>query len=244
MARRRSWKSIFDKLNDELAAMTFAPPVAAIYNPLEYARAVHDKYLRRYGQGKKKAVFLGMNPGPWGMAQTGVPFGEISFVRDWLQIEARVNKPDVEHPKRPIAGFECTRSEVSGRRFWGYLQELFGEAESFFADYFVLNYCPLVFMEEGGRNRTPDKLPRAEREALFAACDEALRAVLDRLQPRVLIGVGRFAADRGRVPGLGDGLEVAQILHPSPASPLANRGWAEVAHRQLGELDIDWPRFP
>ena len=36
----------------------------------------------------KRVVFLGMNPGPFGMAQVGVPFGEVAAVRDWLRIDA------------------------------------------------------------------------------------------------------------------------------------------------------------
>ena len=91
---------------------------------------------------------MGMNPGPWGMAQTGVPFGEIDAVRNWIEIEEPVEKPDNEHPKRPIEGFDCQKSEVSGRRLWGLFSEKYPKAEDFFADHYVVNYCPLVWMEE------------------------------------------------------------------------------------------------
>ena len=115
---------------------------------------------------------MGMNPGPWGMAQTGVPFGEINFVRDWIGINESVARPEHEHPKRKIEGFACQRSEVSGRRFWGLFQEKFEKCDLFFEDHFVANFCPLVFMEETGRNRTPDKLPKVEKEALDQFCQE------------------------------------------------------------------------
>ena len=82
-----------------------------------------------------------MNPGPFGMVQTGVPLGEIAAVRDWMGIEATVEKPATENPKRPIEGFACTRSEVSGRRLWGLFAERFGTAEAFFTDHFVANYA-------------------------------------------------------------------------------------------------------
>ncbi len=185
---------------------------------------------------------MGMNPGPWGMAQTGVPFGEIGFVRDWLGIEGAVDAPPEEHPKRPIEGFDCARSEVSGRRLWGWAAERFGTPERFFERFFVWNYCPLVFMEESGRNRTPDKLPAAEREPLFAACDEALRRAVDALGPSRVVGIGRFAEDRARH-CLADRPDTAVggILHPSPASPAANRGWAEQAERQLVAQGIELP---
>src|SRR5580704_6843533 len=147
------------KLSADAGRLTFSVPVAYVYNPLEYAWAAHELYLRKYGAGRKRVVFLGMNPGPFGMAQTGVPFGEVAAVRDWLKINAKIGKSEQEHPKRPITGFDCARSEVSGRRLWGLFAERFGEAEKFFAGHFVANYCPLVFCEAGGRNITPDKLP-------------------------------------------------------------------------------------
>ena len=111
------------KLCAELEPLKFSPPVTHVYNPLVYARAPHDQYLQRFAASKKRVLYLGMNPGPYGMAQTGVPFGEVSMVRDWLGIEAAVKRPADEHPKRPIAGFACTRSEVSGARLWGSLKE-------------------------------------------------------------------------------------------------------------------------
>lgn len=225
-----------------MSPLRFSTPVSHVYNPLEYARQPHREYLERYGSAPKEVLLVGMNPGPWGMAQTGVPFGEIALVRDWLGIAGEIDKPDPEHPKRPIEGFECTRSEVSGRRLWGWARERFGSPERFFERFFVWNYCPLVFMEESGRNRTPDKLPANERRPLFESCDRALARTVDHLRPRLLVGVGKFAETRARqVLGDRDGLEIGTILHPSPASPRANRGWAEQAERQLEELGITLP---
>ena len=148
--------------------------------------------MSRYGGGRKEVLLLGMNPGPFGMAQTGVPFGDVTMVRDWLGIVAPVTKPPDEHPKRPVLGFECRRTEVSGTRLWGWARDRFITPERFFERFFVANYCPLAFMESSGANRTPDKLPRAEQQALFSACDEALRDVVRALRPRIVIGVGGF----------------------------------------------------
>ncbi len=231
--------AITDDLVVELSGLSFAPPTAYVYNPLVYARAPWDMYCEKYGQGEREVLMLGMNPGPFGMAQVGVPFGEVAAARDWLGIQAEVGKPDPEHPKRPILGFGCTRSEVSGRRLWGWAAERFKTPEAFFSRFFVANYCPLVFMEEGGRNRTPDKLPKAEREALFAACDRALLRTMDQLKPSLALGVGKFAEDRLKaVAGDRPGLKIGRILHPSPASPAANRGWAAQVEVQLKELGI------
>jgi len=218
--------------------LEFRPPVAYVYHPLVYARAPHEAYLERYARPGIEALLVGMNPGPFGMAQTGVPFGEVALVRDWLGIEARVGKPDKEHPARPIEGFACPRSEVSGARLWGWARKRFGAPERFFARFFVWNYCPLVFMEESGRNRTPDKLPARERDPLFAACDEALRALAEHLGPRHVIGVGTFAYSRARAALEGRPFELGLVPHPSPASPAANRGWAPLAEAALIEHGI------
>lgn len=227
------------RLSAQVGRLKFQPPVTHVYNPLTYAWKAHEAYLRRFGNGRKRVVFLGMNPGPFGMVQTGVPFGEIAAMRDWLGIRAGIGRPAAEHPKRPVLGFDCPRSEVSGRRLWKLFAERFGSPERFFAGHFVANYCPLAFCEAGGRNQTPDKLSRAERNRLFAICDEHLRRVLEILQPEWLVGIGGFAAERGRLVSENTKIHVGQILHPSPASPKANRhDWTKTATRELVQLGV------
>jgi single-strand selective monofunctional uracil DNA glycosylase len=220
------------KLSLAVGQMEFSPPVTHVYNPLDYAWAPHEQYLRRFGGGRKRIVFLGMNPGPFGMVQCGIPFGEIAAARDWLGIDAPVGKPARENPKRPVEGFACPRSEVSGRRLWGLFQERFGSAEAFFAEHFVANYCPLAFFD-GGRNLTPDKLPAREAGPLYAACDAHLRELAAALRPDWIVGVGGFAETRAAEALQGTATRIGRVLHPSPASPAANRGWAEAATRQL-----------
>ncbi len=219
-------------------ALSFGPPVTHVYNPLRYARAPHEQYLARFGAGKGRVILLGMNPGPFGMAQTGVPFGEVGHVREFLGIEGKVGRPPHEHPKRPVEGMACTRAEVSGARLWGWAQQRFGTPARFFARFFIVNYCPLAFLEDSGRNRTPDKLPKAEREPLFAACDRALVQTVALLEPEMIVGVGAFARDRARLV-LGDTRPVGMVLHPSPASPRANRGWEAQAEADLAALGIE-----
>ncbi len=229
-------------LAERVERMRFADPVCCTYDPLVYAREPHERYLTRYGRGPREVLLLGMNPGPFGMVQTGVPFGDVVMVREWLGVTGRVERPAQAHPKRPVLGFECKRREVSGSRLWGWARDRYGSAEAFFARFFVANYCPLAFVEESGRNRTPDKLPREEREALFAACDDALRSVVAHLAPRFVIGIGAFAERRARAALEGWDCAVATILHPSPASPLANRGWAQAVEKQLAALGVDLSR--
>ena len=226
------------ELSATVDAMRFAPPVTHVYNPLDYAGEIHDNYLRRYGEGRKRVVFIGMNPGPFGMAQIGVPFGEINTARDWLGLEGAVGQPALSNPKRPVEGFACKRSEVSGQRLWGLFRERFGSPDAFFAEHFVANYCPLAFFEDG-RNLTPDKLPVAEQAPLLAACDDHLRSLIDILQPEWVVGSGVWAEQRARS-ALGEAgkLQFGRILHPSPASPAANRGWSAAASKQLADLGI------
>lgn len=225
------------RLSASLAGLRFAAPVSHVYDPLTYAWAAHADYLRRYGAGRKRVVFLGMNPGPFGMVQCGIPFGELTVARDWLGISAPIDRPVVENPARPIEGWACRRSEVSGRRLWGLFQQRYGNAEAFFAEHFVANYCPLAFFDHG-RNLTPDKLPAAETAPLEAACDAHLRALVEALQPEWLIGVGGFAEARAAAALRGYDIRIGRVLHPSPASPAANRGWAAAAEKQLLALGV------
>ena len=229
-----------DKLIRQLARLRFAEPVTHVYNPLVYAKEPHTKYIKKYAKTKKRVFFLGMNPGPFGMAQTGIPFGEIDHAANFLKVKDEVKQPKQTHPKRPVLGFDCPRSEVSGRRLWGSFSSHFGTANQFFKKHFVANYCPLVFMEASGKNRTPDKLQKEERDKLFKICDPYLQLMVEQLEPEFVVGVGRFAKDRAAAALEGYDVKIAQILHPSPASPWANKDWWGTVQRQMKDQEI-WP---
>ena len=233
---------ITDKLIMELGVLQFGPPVTHVYNPLVYARKAYDEYLARYGSGTKEIVLLGMNPGPWGMAQSGIPFGEINLVKNWLKIKTDVGTPRVVHPKRPVTGFDCKKSEVSGKRLWGWARQSFGTPKKFFKRFFVANYCPLLFLESGGRNRTPPSLKLSDRKPLMNVCDQALRNTIVHLKPRYVVGVGTFARDRALSALEGMDLVIGGITHPSPANPRANRGWEKVIVKELNNLGIKLDR--
>ncbi|UCF30593.1 MAG: single-stranded DNA-binding protein [bacterium] len=228
-------------LAGSLAEFRTPAGVSYICNPLDYAREPHELYLERYGGPPKEVVLLGMNPGPWGMAQTGVPFGEVTVVRDWLHIDGAVTRPTVSHPKRPIEGFQCTRREVSGSRLWGWAKGRYPSPGAFFSRFFVANYCPLVFYDADGRNITPDRLPREARNRLYPACDEAVVRLVDHLGAKWVLGVGRFAADRAAEALAGMDVRTGRVTHPSPANPRANRGWEILMELELKELGIEIP---
>ena len=232
------FESTINELNDGLRPLKFGPPVTHVYNPLEYARESYRQYHAKFASTPKEVVFLGMNPGPWGMAQTGVPFGEISAVRDWMKINAPVGAPVDMHPKRPVSGFACTKKEVSGRRLWGWAKKTFQTPKQFFSRFFVANYCPLLFIENSGRNRTPDQIRVAERSPLQAVCDRALRRTVESLKPHYVVGIGKFAESRARAALIDHKVKIGMITHPSPANPAANRGWEPVIIKQLADLGI------
>jgi single-strand selective monofunctional uracil DNA glycosylase len=210
----------------------YADPVRVVYNPVAYASAPHRAYLDRFGVNKKRVFLLGMNPGPWGMAQTGVPFGEVGLVKNWMGISGAVKQPKAPHPKVPVRGFDCPRSEGSGKRLWGWAQKR-GNADWFFSRFFVWNYAPLCFLAESGANITPDKLKPRERAELLAICDRALAEVIGVLEPTAFVGIGNFAASR-LAQVVGDRAPIEKLLHPSPANPRANAGWEQEAERVLG----------
>jgi len=225
----------------DLKMIPFHAPVANVYDPADYAREPLKMYLEKYGQAPKRVVFVGMNPGPWGMVQTGVPFGEVNLVRDWMGIEGNVGVPERPHPKRPVEGFTCRRREVSGQRLWGWARRRFGSSERFFRENFVLNYCPLAFFDERGRNLTPEKLRVSDRETLFGLCDDASRESIRVLEPQFVLGIGKFAFERLSFALEGMKVRIGRITHPSPANPMANRGWEDIIEKELAKLGITLP---
>ncbi len=225
-------------LRESLRGLSFSAPVTHVYQPLDYAWRGHEAYLERYARTEKSVFFLGMNPGPYGMAQTGVPFGEVASVRDWLGITAQVDPPANEHPKRRIEGWNCARSEVSGRRLWGLFRQRFVHAGVFFSNHYVHNFCPLVWMRESGANITPVQLPKSELQDVESACLQHLQQVVTLLKPTWLIGIGGYAEQRLMKIADSKQHRIGRILHPSPASPAANRDWAGVVTSELVRLGV------
>ena len=209
--------------------------VAHATNPLNYAWPHHEQYLLKWGNRGGHTLLLGMNPGPWGMAQTGVPFGATGVAQSFLQIEAReLETPSNAHPKRPIEGMALERQEVSGTRLWNLMQTHFGTVEETFDNIFIVNHCPLLLLGETGKNLTPNNLPAAIMAPVLKACDEHLLDVIDIMGVTRVVGIGKYAEQRARLamgagksgPGVsrdGRSIRIDTCWHPSPASPLANR---------------------
>ena len=196
--------------------------VAHVTNPLDYAWAYHEQFIDRWSEFGATTLLLGMNPGPYGMAQTGVPFGATAMARDILQIKERdVRTPPGAHPKRPIEGLSMERQEVSGTRFWSMLSDHYGSTETIFSNIYVVNHCPLLILGETGRNVTPVDLPKASIEPVLKACDNHLKSVVDIMAIESVVGVGNYAKKRAQ--SVLNNVHIDSMWHPSPASPLANR---------------------
>ena len=196
--------------------------VAHVTNPLDYAWEFHEQFIDKWSEFGATTLLLGMNPGPYGMAQTGVPFGATAMARNILQIEERdVQTPLGAHPKRPIEGLSMERQEVSGTRFWSMLSDHYGSTEAIFSNIFVVNHCPLLILGETGRNVTPVDLPKSTIEPVLRACDRHLKSVVDIMGIETVIGVGNYAKKRAQ--SVLNGVHIDAMWHPSPASPLANR---------------------
>lgn len=220
--------------------------VTHVYRPLDYAWKPHKAYVERFAGDRKKVLLVGMNPGPWGMGQTGVPFGDVEIVGKWLGLEGiPVKQPEHLHPKRPVMGWKCHRGEGSGRRLWGYLRDRFETPQRALQDLFIVNHCPLLMYTEEGTNVTPDKLPKKQREELLAVCNEGLQRMIEALEPQTLVGIGRYAEGcaESANEAFGGDREVLRILHPSPASPLANRDggrhWRADVDRVLAQAGVE-----
>ncbi|XP_071451729.1 single-strand selective monofunctional uracil DNA glycosylase-like isoform X1 [Hetaerina americana] len=228
VSERQSDYSVADRLlaiecalSNCLNDLKFTSPVSYVYNPLDYAFHLHSMFVKKYCDSTKRLLFLGMNPGPWGMAQTGIPFGEVSMVRDWFELNAVVGRPLREHPQRLVRGLSCHRSETSGRRFWGLLRRICSTPECALANAVVYNHCPLLLLSESGRNITPAELKKEQLDLIRKPCDAALVNVLRLLHVGVIVAIGKYAETRAKFvlrenPDLKEHIMIFYLPHPSP----------------------------
>lgn len=191
-----------------------------VCDPLVYAWDNYEAFIRLSARAGQKVLFLGMNPGPYGMMQTGVPFGDVMMVRDYLGISGDIDMPAAQPENKPIVGMKTTKREASGMKFWG-MAASYGDPESFFSAAAVLTYCPLVFID-GKRNVTPSELPRSDRRTIDSICQGYLERMMDILRPRKAIALGHYAEERLRKAGIDDPV---YFPHPSPRNPSSSAFW-------------------
>jgi single-strand selective monofunctional uracil DNA glycosylase len=223
-----SLNGIINTLSHNCEKINFSGQGLVVYNPLNYAKLATAQYLDTYGQGRKEVLFLSLNPGPFGMAQTGIPFGDVYWVTKYLKIHNTIEQPkDAVHPKRPILGFDCTRKDVSADRFWKLISSFYPNATTFFQKNFLWTFAPLYFCDKSGKNITPDKINLVSRKELEQICLEALKNIILSLQVNNVISIGAYVYKN--VLKLDaevlNKIEVENIPHPSPLNPANNKGW-------------------
>ena len=183
---------------------------------------------------------LGMNPGPFGMAQTGVPFGDVAMVRDFVGITGRVGKAAAR--ASAAAGDGLRLPPLGGERHavLGLGARPFRDARS------GSSTAPSsrtgarsCSWRSRARNRPPDKLRAGERAQLFAACDDALVADRGGARGRRSSSASAASPSSARETALGGDVEIGRILHPSPASPAANANWAGLVDAELRALGFE-----
>lgn len=307
-------------LSDRLDALP-SPAGVITYNPLRYMRAAHECYLERFCDSfpadvlgldgdphrhvpiasTRSYLILGMNPGPWGMVQTGVPFGDVRNAAEILRLTTRCPHPsrggrhewymhkdgtichacgEVEkvapalaefpprmHPQRPVLGFACARREASGERLWGGLSTIWEDTlstkqtcvvdvervliEAVLGDCFAMNYCPLAYFaeDERGTNVTPEEFrksgPRRDLEyaaALEAACTPYLSAVIEAMQVKTILAVGRYAEGKAKIVAAlrpaNSRPRVVYLTHPSPLATRSAAEWATNARAAMSTAGV------
>lgn len=230
-------KKTIEKANSELHLLYKDIPYF-IYNPLEYCLDPFIQYLEKGGE-KRDIVFLGMNPGPFGMMQNGIPFGASNFVNNYLNIEKDFDKQKIEkeHPKYKIIGKNIERQEISGTKLWGLIQSFYPDSNTFLENQIVLNYLQLAILDkEKGKNITPDKLNKDVRTKIENICDNQLREILDILESKVLIGVGKYSYDS--LLRVKKNEKVIKINHPSPLNARYFKTWTEDTKKLLIDENI------
>lgn len=278
--------------SDALDRLSRPAGVSHVYNPLAYMRRAHEQWLAQFevfvdyqGESVSCATYekspdefaratqsrpyliLGMNPGPWGMVQTGVPFGDVANANTILGYRRgdQIPAPDPDrvtlHPKRPVQGFACTRREASGERLWGGLCKVWEkpafdanvhEIDAVLADCFAVNYCPLAYFADDGKgtNVTPDAfrksgpyrdLPYAND--LDALCSSYIAAIMQAFRTRVVLAVGRYAETMAKVivtSAMPADVrpKVVYLTHPSPLATRSAGEWAAMAQREMSAAGV------
>lgn len=211
-----------------------------VYNPLDYAWEPHKEYIKKYGGLGAQTIIMGMNPGH-GMGNTGIPFGCPKKVRNYLKIkDCKVRKPEKMHPKRKIQGLNCKKPEISGKRIWKLIEEIYGPPDNAFKNIFIINHFPLWMFNDSGQNITPEKLNRKKVKKIFDICDQYVIDVAKILKIKTIVGVGKYAermAENVTEKKEMKHIKKKMIPHPSPANPLANKEkgaiWRKIAANTL-----------
>ncbi|XP_073819638.1 uncharacterized protein isoform X2 [Musca autumnalis] len=165
-----------------------------IYNPLDYdAAKIHKDYLKRYLKGPKRVLFVTMNPASHGELQTGIPFGHMPTIREYMKLKSTIIDSPVPHPSED----EEQERENNSIYFWQMIREIFYSQNfflsKFFQQRFVHSFCPLAFIDGEKQFVTLENLPdKTYRKEVTKACVHILEKQLKLLQPDMVIVMGGY----------------------------------------------------
>jgi single-strand selective monofunctional uracil DNA glycosylase len=224
---------------------SLAPRIAAstgwkIWNPGLYAASWHALFRKEYPASAGCILVFGLNPGPYGMAQTGIPFTDLKRLREHLPrlakgLERRgCSLAGVGLAPRSLRPYLSRTFESSAVRVYRFLSRGWGSAEDGWRSVVVANPCSLLFMDAAGENRTPADLvgavsrrtgslvaARRLRERCNALRRLAAREAVRVLSPRGVVLLGKDA-QRAMQTGIAPLLGPDSILgweHPARAVP-------------------------
>jgi len=234
-----------DRLSERLAAL---PPVGDLValDPTRYCRSAWAAYLQMAAR-LGCVLVVGMNPGPHGMAQTGVPFTD-PWIVDELDLQApRADVPPADipavgswrHRSHRARGVLGSKREESAKRLWPLLREIcapyaaVGPSADKIAEatrrvcneVLLVNALPICWLDPAGKNVSAEQVekraPAQVREGLRDLVNEWLQAVADILRPAAVIGVGRWAREFVTDLDVDHFVEIPfrdGIKHPSPSA--------------------------
>jgi single-strand selective monofunctional uracil DNA glycosylase len=238
MRRARAGKIDGDPLGAAIrfSSRRFAPLARSIaratgwlvLDPSRYGERWHAPFRRLYPPRARPLLVFGLNPGPYGMAQTGIPFTDLKRLAQGLPRLAAELARSGERLSLPglapssLQPFLTRTFESSSVRVHRFLRLAHGSAERAFREVVFVNPCPLLFIDRAlGENRTPADLPRALRAGVDEARVEVVSVAVARLRARGAIVLGRDAAAALSVPlraRLGE-RAVVEWEHPARAVP-------------------------
>jgi len=218
--------------------------VAAI-DPTSYAFGNYTRFMQLAASGPRLALFVGMNPGPHGMAQTGIPFGDVDTARVLLggadTIDPLPGLRAASGAAWDCKGLAYHRGEQSGMRLWSALSQLCGSPQAALERCCIVNYCPLYMVGPELENITPSDLPRRHdiTRALEAACDEHLRQLVLGLEVKTVLSFGSYAHASARRALSGFPVDFYTTPHPSPRRGSAAEWIASALPLLAGVLGVD-----
>jgi len=168
-----------------------------VWNPALYALDIYQEYLTKFPPEPGAILALGLNPGPYGMAQTGIPFTDCRTASGALGMEMTIpgKAPDdlISRLKKANGKWRGTY-ERSSLGMYRFLILAWGDIKTAYRNWFVGNPCPLLFLDPERWNVTPAD-PRLRRmKEVGELRQRAVIGFSEILNPRGIVCFGKDVA--------------------------------------------------